>query len=743
MLRACYRTRMRFYSERTDVQVWVRWFFVPHNTPACPHVTTFNSRNWLDDERDPWPAMGEVEGAPREFVDGSAPAQVLALRPCGPVSAFTVGVPFPPDPPITPAVWGLPLCCIPGGTLTCPTLPAVIDSVDAVSYALSVACFAVQVGDAALVDIMGDVLVRVATSNVSDLASTTIKPRWAAWWNAEQALVVIGGTVNESELLLELLQSVLGAVDQGGFSSSQYAGAAAHDVYVALSNAGFPIDVPVTFAGYSAGGSIASWLCARERQFRPTRVSKCVTFGEPKTGDTRLRALLRGHMRRFETSGDIVPSLPPDFSTFLWILGIVGIVVGNRWASFTRSALGERIFSDGTIAQAFDEEAGFAALSAILAEYLAGDPLDVGNIHRIGVYCNRLFLAVALGDPALPAVCLDLTTVDQVLGQLQSMVPPEEFRIDVFFQSVSAGAADMQQGFSIPTTGNTVSAGAAIIWSSLFLPSSGAGVTIGTALITSGVDIPSSGGGVSVGHGAIELGTVITSDGGGVAGGEAEWPSGLIIMSDGGGIAAGGGDMHISAPPLVIDSSGGGVAGGAALFMVPMIFDDFTDVDGTPLHDHTMNMGLGWSNNPNYEVVTDSVFGNFPVLSIITQAPSADGYLQCTLQDAVGLGLAVRATTEDTHWWISTRLKFGGLESELCIFFVPNAAPVLQASIGLGSILTTHTLSVLMQGDKVTAEVNGIKLELTDSFNNTGAFVGLFNTGGPGAGYDDFIWATI
>lgn len=70
LLRSCYRTDMVFTAGGPAIPI--RWYFCDKTAKVLPYATTFNSRNWSK-QLTPWPEIGEVEGSPRVWVDGSIP----------------------------------------------------------------------------------------------------------------------------------------------------------------------------------------------------------------------------------------------------------------------------------------------------------------------------------------------------------------------------------------------------------------------------------------------------------------------------------------------------------------------------------------------------------------------------------------------------------------------------------------------------------------------------------------------
>ena len=93
MLRSCYATQMRFFPDRPDVLTPVEWFWADADAPWLPFPNTFTSRNWAN-KLEPWPVLGEVQGAPRPWRSGKTRRFELNRSPCGEPGWFVDGVPF-------------------------------------------------------------------------------------------------------------------------------------------------------------------------------------------------------------------------------------------------------------------------------------------------------------------------------------------------------------------------------------------------------------------------------------------------------------------------------------------------------------------------------------------------------------------------------------------------------------------------------------------------------------------------
>lgn len=112
MLRSCYSTNMRFFSDQPTTQTKVLWYFVDDFTPFFPYRTVFNSANWDNDKGIHHP-LGEVRGASRPWRSGMPPGLYTGDHFCGTPAMFMQGVPVPI--PVIRLNNGQPVCC--GGPL--------------------------------------------------------------------------------------------------------------------------------------------------------------------------------------------------------------------------------------------------------------------------------------------------------------------------------------------------------------------------------------------------------------------------------------------------------------------------------------------------------------------------------------------------------------------------------------------------------------------------------------------------
>lgn len=108
MLRSCYSTKMRFFSDHPEIESSVDWYFVDQTTPFLPFPTVFNSANWRND-KSLEPLLGEVTGASRPWRNGLPPGLYTGNHFCGTAQQFRDGIPAPV--PIDRLTNGQPVCC--------------------------------------------------------------------------------------------------------------------------------------------------------------------------------------------------------------------------------------------------------------------------------------------------------------------------------------------------------------------------------------------------------------------------------------------------------------------------------------------------------------------------------------------------------------------------------------------------------------------------------------------------------
>lgn len=109
-IRRPYRTRVRPFSDH-NTSVIIRWFPCAPGHRTLPFPSAITSLDW-DSDPEAATGVGEVYGAPRNFVNSKPVAGSGTGRFCGTASMFMRGTTFDFDkPPVIYDANGLPVCC--------------------------------------------------------------------------------------------------------------------------------------------------------------------------------------------------------------------------------------------------------------------------------------------------------------------------------------------------------------------------------------------------------------------------------------------------------------------------------------------------------------------------------------------------------------------------------------------------------------------------------------------------------
>ena len=108
LLRSCYRSQMRLYSDRPDVLTWGQWHWCPADAiPAPP--SAFVSSIWDQTRAETYP-LGEVASSHRKWKSGRGNARLDGQHYCG-AAAWLTGIPYAARPGLAVDASGIPLCC--------------------------------------------------------------------------------------------------------------------------------------------------------------------------------------------------------------------------------------------------------------------------------------------------------------------------------------------------------------------------------------------------------------------------------------------------------------------------------------------------------------------------------------------------------------------------------------------------------------------------------------------------------
>lgn len=408
-LRSCYSSKWRLHRD-ADILTDGRYYFVPENTPHFPNLHILGSRNWVSDERDPIPELGEWEGSQLWF-NGLAPRPLPLPILVGSADCLRHGERLPdpaaevvPDNTCNaypPGCYGITQGQRAAYDISCcETQLAFAEVVNAIYEDIDHA-------KAVLVDYLGDGF------TYTSVANGPVLPPGSVIAVGSEVFVFLAGTTNFFQVALQILYAGLGPVDLGGLSTNPVWYAAALAVEARMSAAGAGSQSVFYFVGHSFGGAVAEILAARMKQNRPDVLSQVVTFGAPCPGDSRLRDLLiDARQRHYCIPTDPVPGMPPRNTTLFTFFPILSLLLRAQWAQITppksRVILGTRGEQDDSD----DEFLPFSEFDFVSSLIAAGSPVPFFEDHAMAQYVTRLRLSCA--PPGPPFVFKNPLAVDWI-----------------------------------------------------------------------------------------------------------------------------------------------------------------------------------------------------------------------------------------------------------------------------------------------------------------------------------------
>ncbi len=149
--------------------------------------------------------------------------------------------------------------------------------------------------------------------------------------------VFVTGTTTINQGALQGLAFGFGPINQGEYSTSAIYDAAATTIAHRIGDCGGGDCSRFVLIGHSYGGAAVYVLAAKLRVAVPDRRVELITFGMPKSGDSRLVAILeplrQTHWTAFD---DPVPYLPPEGTTFADFIAFVSPLLLLMWEGFAR-----------------------------------------------------------------------------------------------------------------------------------------------------------------------------------------------------------------------------------------------------------------------------------------------------------------------------------------------------------------------------------------------------------------------
>jgi hypothetical protein len=110
LLRSCYRSKMRLFSDRPDVLTDGQWFWCPDGAKPIPFMNRFVSQSQDYKHLEGSPAVGEYRGR-GAWLNGACPPQYTGTHFCGEVEAWQNGILYADRPGLPIGEDGYPSCC--------------------------------------------------------------------------------------------------------------------------------------------------------------------------------------------------------------------------------------------------------------------------------------------------------------------------------------------------------------------------------------------------------------------------------------------------------------------------------------------------------------------------------------------------------------------------------------------------------------------------------------------------------
>lgn len=208
-------------------------------------------------------------------------------------------------------------------------------------------------------------------------------------------VICVSGTTTFMQLAAQVGYAGFGPLDQGPFSCNQVFYDWALRLHVKLLAAGVQPGERILLCGHSAGGAGCAVLAAMYLDANPGRSVALLTFGCPRPGDLRLRALLsKMQVRHIANVGDPVPGLPPTGLETVPFRLFMPLAFVHQY-NLTANHVGQYQLNDqGELRETDDTTLGATQTAVLLALWIADDTIPPFDNHAMAEYVRRLGLAL-------------------------------------------------------------------------------------------------------------------------------------------------------------------------------------------------------------------------------------------------------------------------------------------------------------------------------------------------------------
>ena len=207
------------------------------------------------------------------------------------------------------------------------------------------------------------------------------------------SIMLVSGTTNDTQWLLQIVTAALGPVNFGQFATSPTWWNNATVLDSRASAAGVDPTKPLLIVGHSYGGASGSVLAGRYAfGGRPGSVS-LLTYAMPKPGDGRLANLLRETPQtHIAAIGDPVPWLPPGPQDFLPVPIAVPATYVHGWGRWVRPHGQLQLDSQGAVQPWAPGLLAYLDSYAATAYAILATPWALPSFHEIKTYIDWLSL---------------------------------------------------------------------------------------------------------------------------------------------------------------------------------------------------------------------------------------------------------------------------------------------------------------------------------------------------------------
>jgi hypothetical protein len=274
---------------------------------------------------------------------------------------------------------------------------------------------------------------------------TAIGPNWGA--------AIVHGTINYQQLALQAFYSLAGPVSFGVLSTNVLWWQSAQRLIAILQNDGWIPGNALMLAGHSYGGACVNVASAVLRAASADLPVRYITYGAPKSGDARLKALLaQCQGLDLANTNDFVTILPPDLSLLAPVIPALGyywLPLFAEWFNSPNTTLQEQ---DGTLHVNTYPVISTSLLISFIETAVAEGSLFGFPAHTIQSYLHRISARcpggitpaagnVVLNVPPRPRAGLGLGVVE-VRGEL-ALAPPSHWPRGALGFSPAEGVPDL------------------------------------------------------------------------------------------------------------------------------------------------------------------------------------------------------------------------------------------------------------------------------------------------------------